>query len=305
MAIGDPGSEVGTMDISHAPAGSIVVGIDGSSGSDGALDWAVDQAVVEQRCLTIVHAFASGGFVPTLDDARAKARRLIDDASRHARERATDLDVACFMGVSVPQRALVDLGEQAAMVVLGSRGRGPVSSRLLGSVSVSVAMHATCPVVVSRPPGSIRGGSRIMVGVDGSAASLPAVEFAYRVASFRGDALTVMHCYGAQPAAAPSPGTPASADLEAESAIVSEALAGMAKIFPDVEITVRLIFGPADQHLVDASRDHDLVVIGHHTGSPLHDLVHGCLASMVLEHARGVVAVVPSPALASGFAARA
>ena len=81
------------------------------------------------------------------------------------------------------------------MIVVGSRGRGPVTSLLLGSVSVAVSKHASCPVVVQRPTPTDTTRHGILVGVDGTESSLPAIEFAYRMASSRELSLTVLHCY--------------------------------------------------------------------------------------------------------------
>ena len=47
---------------------------------------------------------------------------------------------------------LVDLAEGATMVVVGNKGRRALAEVLLGSVSRHVTHHATCPVVVVRPP---------------------------------------------------------------------------------------------------------------------------------------------------------
>ena len=300
------------MDTSQVPAGTIVVGIDGSSWSDRALDWATDQAALEQRPLTLVHAmpsmgaqsmglYASSGldFARLLTDAQAGAQKMLDAAAARARDRAPALDVHSTLSEADPRSVLLALGEQAAMIVVGSRGRGPVASLLLGSVSVSVSKHASCPVVVQRSTRPSRPGHRIVVGVDGSETSLPAIEFAYRMASFRAAPLTVLHCYSTAGPVAPSPDGGPWPDLEAEHALVAESLAGMAEKFPEVEVAVHLVSGFADQGLVAASPDYDLVVIGHHPIGRLNDLVYGSVAPAVLEHADGAVAVVPSAPNAS------
>ncbi len=36
------------------------------------------------------------------------------------------------------------------LIVIGSRGLGPIKRRLMGSVSESVVRHAHCPVLVAR-----------------------------------------------------------------------------------------------------------------------------------------------------------
>ncbi|GEP39451.1 universal stress protein [Nocardioides psychrotolerans] len=298
------------MDTPDVPAGSIVVGIDGSPWSDDALDWAIEQAALEQRTLTIVHAIMAMGtqavglygssgldYGRLLNDARADAQALLSAAAAHAHERDPHLRVHDVLSVSDPRTVLLALGEHAAMVVVGSRGRGPVASLLLGSVSVSVSKHAPCPVVVRRGREAVRSEQRIVVGVDGTEVSLPAIEFAYRIASFRGCALSVLHCYSIAPPVAPARGGELLPDLEADRALVSESLAGMAEKFPDVEVTVQLVSGFADQQLLAPAPDVDLVVIGRRRTSLLADLVHDSVAPAVLEHALVAVAVVPAPAL--------
>jgi nucleotide-binding universal stress UspA family protein len=47
-------------------------------------------------------------------------------------------------------KLLIDLSEEADVVVVGSRGRGGFVGLLLGSVSQKVAAHAKCTVVVAR-----------------------------------------------------------------------------------------------------------------------------------------------------------
>lgn len=295
------------MDTSRPPAGSIVVGIDGSPWSEGALDWAVEQGHLEQRPVVLAHAVSSMGsqgmgiyatsgleVARLLDIARADGQVLVDDASARVHHLHPELEVHEVMAVTDARNLLLELGEQAAMVVVGSRGRGPVASLLLGSVSVSVSKHATCPVIVWRTGGPEPAAHRTLVGVDGSADSLPAIEFAFRTASFRRSGLSVLHCCWPSGPVTASLDAAAWPDLGAESALVSESLAGMAEKFPDVEVTVRVVPGFADQQLVAASVDHDLVVVGHRRISRLDDLLHDSLAPAVLEHATGSIAVVPS-----------
>jgi nucleotide-binding universal stress UspA family protein len=149
--------------------------------------------------------------------------------------------------------------------------------------------------VVHRSSEPTQPGNRIVVGVDGTELSLPAIEFAYRMASFRESALTVLHCYWTATPVAPSIGGDLLADLEVNRALVSESLAGMSEKFPDVEVAVHLVSGFADRKLIAASPDYDLVVIGHHRLSPFNDLVYRSVAPAILEHADGAVAVVPVP----------
>ena len=296
------------MDSTEVPAGSIVVGIDGSPWSDAALTWAADQAALEQRQLTIVHALqpislpassviaGSTGidYGQVLAEQRDAARELLTNASELALGHHPELTVNGVLSLVDPRGVILDLAETATMVVVGSRGRGPISSLLLGSVSVSVSKHAPCPVVVHRPGSADLPRRGILVGIDGSERSMPALDFAYRMASWRALPLTVLHCsWEGTPVAAFPVGTAVPAS-SGEQALVAESLAGMAEKFPDVEVQVTLTQGFADQHLIAASNSYDLLVIGHHPIPVIDDLVYGSVAPTVVEHAHGAVAVVPS-----------
>ena len=94
-----------------------------------------------------------------------------------------------------PREQLLELSKRAALVVVGSRGRGKVRSLLLGSVGVALVRHSACPVVIHRPwnPGMVRNG--IVVGADGSEESRSVLEFAYQQAALRNLPLTVLHCF--------------------------------------------------------------------------------------------------------------
>jgi nucleotide-binding universal stress UspA family protein len=110
------------------------------------------------------------------------------------------------------------------------------------------------------------------------------------MASWRALPLTVLHSYWdshlVDPRSASAP------DASSEQALVAESLAGMQEKFPDVKVEVRLARGFADQHLINASPDYDLLVIGHHPLPRFDDIVHRSVAPTVVEHAHGPVAVV-------------
>ena len=94
----------------------------------------------------------------------AGARRRPAEVARIA----PDVEVDQVLRIADPRAVLLELSHDAAMVVLGSRGRGQLRSLLLGSVGTALVRHAHCPVVVHRPgnPGLVRNG--ILVGVDAS-----------------------------------------------------------------------------------------------------------------------------------------
>jgi nucleotide-binding universal stress UspA family protein len=259
------------MENSLIPSGTVVVGVDVSSSSAAALDWAVDHAVRERRQLTLAHGF---------DPVRPAGRDLLRSTRDRVRELAPDLAVHEALWPADPQAALLRLADDAAILVVGSRGRGPVRSVLLGSLGVVLARRAACPVVVVRPhhPGVVRRG--VVVGLDASRRCRPVLEFGYRQASSRGLPLTILHATKAS-----------DAGLD-----VGEAVAGLAEKFPDVRALTQVVHDDPAAVLARESERMDLVVLGAHHGGALHVSV----TSSVIEHAACPVAVVPLPVGGSG-----
>lgn len=151
------------------PAGSVVVGTDGSSWSQAALVVALDMAGAAGRPLTLIH----------VSDTDPSGQDVLTRARAEAARRAPELEIHAVMRAGDPREVLVASTEHAAVLVVGSRGRGPTRSLLLGSVSVAVTRRAHCPVVVVRPhhPGLVRQG--VLVGADGSPESRPTLAFAF------------------------------------------------------------------------------------------------------------------------------
>lgn len=296
------------MDAKEVPAGCIVVGIDGSESAQHALDWAVRQASLEHRPLALVcatgllqHFWAEAHDIEAgtyLDEVRAEARATLAGAAARVLDRDPDVVVHEVLSEADPRQSLLELAAHAAMIVVGSRGRGPVRSLLLGSVSVAVSKHATCPVVVVRPEDPELPRYGILVGVDGTETSRPAIEFAYRTASLRSRPLTVLHCFwDASEAAEVSDDE---TGVEDQRLLLSETVAGMREKYPDVPVTMRLERGFSDQLLIQASRNMDLVVVGSRRSSLLSELVYGSVAPTVVEHSQCIVAVVPATAPVAG-----
>jgi nucleotide-binding universal stress UspA family protein len=85
------------------------------------------------------------------EDAEQEARRKLDEQVRQVGK--TDGEVAeMHARVGRPDAEIVGLADElgAGLIVLGSRGLGPLRRALMGSVSDSVVRHAHCPVLVVR-----------------------------------------------------------------------------------------------------------------------------------------------------------
>ncbi len=290
------------------PAGSVLAAFDTSQHSERSLRWAAAQALAERRPLDMVHvvdlaqvqAVAWGGFTSAaphlLADIRASSRLALDDA--HARVQADhpDLEVRCHLVDGEPRDVLVELSRRAHLLVLGSHGRGPVRSALLGSVSAAVARRADCPVVVMRPVGREQPTGGVVVGADGTAESMPVLEFAFTQASLHRMPLTVVHCVRDVIAAYVGDTGFADQDHLTEARLVlAESVAGLAEKHPEVAVTRRVEHGLLER-VVNQGRPWELAVVGRHHHSAWHRLVLGSTMTTVLEYAHGPVAVVPEHA---------
>lgn len=289
------------------PNGAVVVGLDGSRHSDQALDWAARHAIAESRDLVLLHAVAAtaatvawmaeGGVDPTpyLSQAEDAGQAILDTAAAKVAPARPRDKVHTLVVRSDPRTALLEASAQASVVVLGSRGRGPMRSLLLGSVSAAVAGHAECPVVVVRPhhPGKVRRG--VLVGSDGSPGSVPVLEFAFQQAAEQRLPLTVVHTVWDALAVAADPQVlhPGEVDFEHAGLALAESIAGLGEKFPEVQVYRTIIRGTALAGLLTMADTMDLVVLGHQRRDPVSRAVLGSVALGVLEHAATVVAVVP------------
>lgn len=78
----------------EVPASTVVVGVDGSAWSRSALNWAIDQAAVEHRALTLVHAGAPSGN----DGGHAVLDHACDEVRRRARHATCPVAVVPVCG---------------------------------------------------------------------------------------------------------------------------------------------------------------------------------------------------------------
>ena len=148
----------------ESPPGRIVVGVDGSPASYGALRWAAIEAERRSARLDMVHAWVIPELlVPTgavvvgeAEELELASRTVLDTAATwlaSSTEAAGGKppDYMLRSAAGSPAAALLDQARGADLLVLGARGLGSFRGLLLGSVSQQCTSHATCPTVVVRP----------------------------------------------------------------------------------------------------------------------------------------------------------
>jgi nucleotide-binding universal stress UspA family protein len=286
--------------------GPITAGVDGTDESVAALAWAAREAVRRDRELRVVHAWR---FQPNAAQdvaGRDAQERWVRDAAERTvaeiAERHPALTVATDVREGGPVETLVAAAAEAELLVLGSRGHGPVVGFLLGSVGQQVIAEAARPVVLVRAgdrASAEAGGQEIVVGQQGEPEdSAPALGFAFETAAARGAAVRAVRAWTLPPVFAYSPGSLRLADeaggLEPyEKNALAAALEPWRKRFPDVPVVEHVEMGSAGQVLLSVSGRAQLMVVGrraHRTavGARIGSVAHG-----VLHHADCPVAVVP------------
>lgn len=161
----------------------IVVGVDGSEAAEKALIWAAEIASRDGAHLVIAHGDPNRSHIePATGSGPDYDHQLLREAIATAVEVSGTCNISTVLRDEHPSQLLLELSEDAALVVVGSRGVGAVVSTLLGSVAHRVAAHGRCPVVVV--PESWRDPSAderrpVAVGVSASESGRQALEFAF------------------------------------------------------------------------------------------------------------------------------
>jgi nucleotide-binding universal stress UspA family protein len=150
---------------------SVVVGVDGSAGSNEALHWAIAEARLRHVPLRAVHAWTYvGQLIPslggypysaesldsTVDDRRQAAEQILDQATSELGD-VHDIEIERVIDEGSAAQVLISAVGPDDLLVVGSRGHGGFANLLLGSVSQQCAHHAPCPVVIVRGASDIRG----------------------------------------------------------------------------------------------------------------------------------------------------
>ncbi|HSA50385.1 MAG TPA: universal stress protein [Yinghuangia sp.] len=306
---------------------AVVVGVEATESGRAAVDWAAEQAARRRVPLRLVRALEwpagaprpqhageprhsvnlrthAGQSAPdkpaTLspplahgwgDRFHKAAVTVLDDASESALQRHPDLELEAALIDGPPVDVLRAESENAAMVVLGSRHLSSAAELLTtGSVAVPVAAHAHCPVAVVRGAEPADAATpALVVGVDGSERSEPALAYAFEEAARRGailQAVIVTRPIGFA--------TTAEADQDARR-LLAESLAGWKDKHPDVVVRPQVAHGHAVRALVEASRDTLGLVVGTRGLGGFAGMVLGSVSHGVLHHAACPVIVVPAP----------
>ena len=314
----------------------VLVGVDGSAASLHALDWATAYAHRVGWALHIVCSYSlpsftaaslDGGYA-ALDDTTIQegAKSVLAEAEA----RVADAGVRATTEVATGDAAgvLVELSGDYGLAVVGTRGRGGFTERLLGTVSSALPAHARCPVAVvplraeanrgvswsvpdggtggpatadteaaeaASGAGEIREVRRIVVGVDGSPQAERALQHAITQANAWGAELTAVTGVPVGNAGILA-WLPSSIDREQ---VLADIGAGMDVLVdryeaenPGLRIRRIVLDGTGAELLTEFSTASDLVVVGSRGRGGFRGLLLGSTSQAVLHHSACPVLVV-------------
>lgn len=287
--------------------GTVIAGVDGSPAGMAAAEAAAEEARLREVPLRLVHAYhwptaPVGGarlvYEPDVDAMRNMAERFMADAASRARSVAPDIDVTTDLLWGEALKVLVRLSHKATLIVVGSRGLGSFTGLLVGSVALHLVAHTHCPVQVVR--GRPRPSGDVLLGVDGSPAAQPSVDFAFDEAALRGCGVTAVHAWSewttpAQPPPDRSMPYAYEAGMLRDDGerLLAESLAGSEERQPDVPVERRTVRGRPRETLIEGSKHARLLVVGARGRGGFAGLLLGSVSQAALHHADCPVAVVP------------
>jgi nucleotide-binding universal stress UspA family protein len=315
--------------------GPVVVGYQDHD-SDDALEWACQEAARRGVPVRVLHAYSRelhypwgygyplpvGDLAGAEEKMRTSASELLERAAERVRDGYPDLPLTATLAGTSPDAGLVTASEDATMLVVGRHERPPRGASH-GSVSLSVAAHAACPVVVvpsppaedagvvggdievvahEGPPPSLAAlfAGQVVVGVDDSPEAADAVGFAFAQASARGVGLVALHAWWVDPTLlAPSMPVDWNEMGASDQGAIDGLLAPWRARCPEVKVARVLARMSTAEALVTASAAAELLVVGSRGRGGFARLLLGSVSRKVLQHARCPVAVVRRGQLAA------
>ncbi|MEU1428115.1 universal stress protein [Nocardia sp. NPDC005746] len=276
---------------------TVIVAVDESAGS--AVAWAAHTAALHHAPLHLLRVLeitpdqglGLGTTITTqdYDQLEEHGTWLLQTAAQAASEASPGLTVTTELTTGAVVPTLLERTHTARMLVGGARGGGTLRRALLGSVSSVLARRAHCPFVVVRDgvPLPVDLPTRpILVGVDGTKISEPAIHAALEEAAARGVAVIALHAEGASD----DPEMDALDDY-----VLAESLAGWQERYPSVRIDRETTHDTPERSLLALSSGTQLLVVGTRGRGGFTSKVFGSTSQSLLLSVQTPIMIAPTP----------
>jgi nucleotide-binding universal stress UspA family protein len=271
----------------------IVVGTDFSEPAATALGWASAIARAHGASLLLVHAFAQHDHGLSSEETRAALAGLAAVETGHGLQ----VHVEMREGAAAQVVASVARESGADLLVIGSRGRNPISRLFLGSVADAILRMVSLPTLVVHPGDARRTprATHLLVGADFSPESDRAAAFAARMAVPRDTATVALLHASAVPTPFVGVEVPAGEPAETE-ALVRPALAERVRSLAGAGVRIEGLScpgAPAEAvRDIAQDRDADIIVVGTTAPAGAAKLLLGSVAADLVHQADRPVLVV-------------
>jgi len=275
----------------------VVVGVDGSETSTAAALWAAGEAHARDATLIVLYSFelyAYGSKDAALpgsiayEQAQLAAAELVDEVIEKIEHTHLGLPVEPRILHESAGTALLEASGEALLTVVSSQGHSPRTEELIGSFAVHTAEHGRGPVAVVRAAAATPAGPAgpVVVGTDGSAVSLDAIEYAFAAARAHRVPLHVVRCVTGS-----GEDVTGSGDDRAE---LDAVLADRRQHFADVEAIPAVVPGKPQEALPGyaAQQGASQLVVGARGVSGFAGIVLGSVSRSLLANSQIPVVVV-------------
>ena len=292
-----------------------VVGIDGSDAAAHALEWATIHAPGRTSRLRLVTSWQAPVSAPTVQsvpsgssvfdqDLLANSAQRVVDAAADGITSADGITLEPVVAHGGPSAVLLDAADDAALLIVGTRGRGGFQRLLLGSTSTQCATHASGAVAVVPQAADTRAARDIVVGIDGSDNSIAALEWALTFAQ-PGSRVEALSVWDTSPITV---GTdqfffPEATDLAeqrfdhlVDRVVADHPSTSTGENAANVTVEHRFVTGMPRRVLSERSQSTDLLVLGARGHGAIGAALMGSVSTWTLHHANTTTVIVPAPA---------
>lgn len=282
---------------------SILVGVDGTSRGDRAVEWASRQALRTSASLTLVSVIDSDAvrtFGVASDAVRQAATDVLEEKAAALSEAHPGLKVEISVVEGEVISALADAADAHDLVVLGSHHGATIGETVGGAKGLRVSVSTKVPTAVipaDWDPSS--EGEGVMVGVGPDNVSENAIAFGVREALLLGEPIELVSAWGlppllTRPAEAMGGGLgPVGEEFQRN---LDKRVENLRAQFPDLQVTGRSVEGPSPARvLIESSKGCKMLVLGTHSRTVFGRALFGSVSHSVLMNLAVPTVIVPMP----------